>query len=59
LIDVEILSSETYHFKAIIDFQWAISIMTAFSGAAGAPQLLLSDDDSDKPNFRTMKWVKD
>ncbi|KAJ4325461.1 hypothetical protein N0V84_003513 [Fusarium piperis] len=25
----------------------------------GGPELLLGDDDSDKPDFRTMKWVED
>ncbi|RSL94739.1 hypothetical protein CDV31_014180 [Fusarium ambrosium] len=61
LVDVKMLSSETHLFKAMIEFQWAMIVVAAFSGgAAEEPELLLGDDDdSDKPDFRTTKWVED
>ncbi|KAL2692104.1 hypothetical protein Neosp_002509 [[Neocosmospora] mangrovei] len=60
LVEVKMLSSETHLFKAMIEFQWAMIVVAAFSGA-GEPELLLGDDDSDsdQPDLRTMKWVED
>ncbi|EEU40443.1 uncharacterized protein NECHADRAFT_76718 [Fusarium vanettenii 77-13-4] len=62
LVEVKMLSSETHLFKAMIEFQWAMIVVAAFSGA-GEPELLLGDgdgdSDSDQPDLRTMKWVED
>ncbi|KAJ4307708.1 hypothetical protein N0V84_012543 [Fusarium piperis] len=58
LIDIKMLSSEAPLFKAMIDFQWAMIVVAALSGAPEPPKLPLNDDDFD-PYFRTMKWVEE
>ncbi|KAJ4307886.1 hypothetical protein N0V84_012436 [Fusarium piperis] len=59
LIDVKMSSSEAPLFKAMIDLQWAMIVVSAFSGAAEAPELLFDDDDPDRPDYRTMEWVEE
>ncbi|RSM14632.1 hypothetical protein CEP52_001163 [Fusarium oligoseptatum] len=52
LIEIEMPSSDAPLFKAMIDFQWAMVVVAALSGAA-------DDEDSFDTYLRTMEWVEE
>ncbi|RSL64831.1 hypothetical protein CEP53_003923 [Fusarium sp. AF-6] len=52
LIEIEMPSSDAPLFKAMIDFQWAMIVVAALSGAA-------DDDYSFDTYLRTMEWVEE
>ncbi|KAM0421119.1 hypothetical protein ACHAPT_011190 [Fusarium lateritium] len=66
LINVRMPAAEAIHFKAMIDFQWAMIVVAVFSGAAGEPELLpdleveleLWTVEWEEPESRTMGWVE-
>ncbi|RSM20087.1 hypothetical protein CDV31_001166 [Fusarium ambrosium] len=52
LIEIEMPSSDSPLFKAMIDFQWAMIVVAALSGAA-------ADDNSFDTYLRAMEWVEE